>query len=108
MTHHLPSRRELLKRGFKNGYRRGRGRQPWASGQDVGLCAKLSVKLQSPGFACFLFGGNDSNNLVIPISGQAASQYTTLRANLAVQNPLALGSTNYGPAPQHDGADEPL
>ena len=34
--------------------------------------------------------------MVIPMSGQAASQYTALRANLAVKNPLALGSTGYG------------
>ena len=34
--------------------------------------------------------------MVIPVSGQAASQYTTLRANLAIKNPLALGSTGYG------------
>jgi len=30
------------------------------------------------------------------VSGQAAAQYTTLRANLAVKNPLALGSTGFG------------
>jgi uncharacterized protein (DUF1501 family) len=68
----------------------------------LGHLGRISAHAQSPGsnykaLVCvFLFGGNDSNNLVIPMSGQAASQYKTLRANLAIPNPLALGSTNYG------------
>ncbi|HEX4770677.1 MAG TPA: DUF1501 domain-containing protein [Bryobacteraceae bacterium] len=44
----------------------------------------------------FLFGGNDANDMVIPMSGAAATQYTTVRGGLAIKNPVALGSTGFG------------
>ena len=44
----------------------------------------------------FLFGGNDSNNMVVPMSGQASTQYANVRGSLALNNPLVLGSTGYG------------
>jgi len=95
MTHNMFSRRALLKTGFKVASTVG-------AAAGFGHLGKISAFAQSAesdykALVCvFLFGGNDSNNLVIPMSGQAASQYTTLRANLAIKNPLALGSTGYG------------
>jgi uncharacterized protein (DUF1501 family) len=95
MTHNLLSRRALLKSGFKLASTVG-------AAAGLGHLGKMSAFAQSgatdyKALVCvFLFGGNDSNNMVIPMSGQAASQYTALRANLAVRNPLALGSTGYG------------
>jgi uncharacterized protein (DUF1501 family) len=95
MTHNLFSRRNLLKKGFKLATTVG-------AAAGLGHLGKMSALAQSAAvdykaLVCvFLFGGNDSNNMVIPVSGQAASQYTTLRANLAITNPLALGGTGYG------------
>jgi uncharacterized protein (DUF1501 family) len=89
------SRRALLRTGFKVASTVG-------AAAGLGHLGKISAFAQNAesdykALVCvFLFGGNDSNNLVIPMSGQAASQYTTLRANLAIKNPLALGSTGYG------------
>jgi uncharacterized protein (DUF1501 family) len=95
MTHNMLSRRYLLKKGFRLATTVG-------AAASLGHLGKISAFAQSSAsnykaLVCvFLFGGNDSNNMVIPISGQSASQYKTLRANLAVANPLALGSTGYG------------
>jgi uncharacterized protein (DUF1501 family) len=89
------SRRQLIQGGFKMATALG-------AAATFGHLGKMSAFAQSAGsdykaLVCvFLFGGNDSNNMVIPVSGQAAAQYTTLRANLAVKNPLALGSTGFG------------
>lgn len=95
MTHTMLSRRNLLKKGLRLTTTLG-------TVAGLGHLGKISAFAQSAGsdykaLVCvFLFGGNDSNNLVIPMSGQAASQYSALRANLAIKNPLALGSTGYG------------
>jgi uncharacterized protein (DUF1501 family) len=95
MTNKMFSRRQLIKGGFKMATTLG-------AAATFGHLGKMSAFAQSAGseykaLVCvFLFGGNDSNNMVIPVSGQAAAHYTTLRANLAVKNPLALGSTGYG------------
>ena len=48
----------------------------------------------------FLFGGNDSNNMVVPIDGQARADYElsrTVASNIQVNaaNLLSLGSANY-------------
>ena len=48
----------------------------------------------------FLFGGNDSNNMVVPIDGQARTDYEasrTVASNLQLNgaNLLGLGSANY-------------
>jgi uncharacterized protein (DUF1501 family) len=89
------SRRQLIRGGFKMATTLG-------AAATFGHLGKMSAFAQSAGsdykaLVCvFLFGGNDSNNMVIPVSGQAAAQYTTLRANLAVKNPLALGNTGFG------------
>jgi uncharacterized protein (DUF1501 family) len=89
------SRRQLIRGGFKMATTLG-------AAATFGHLGKMSAFAQSAGsdykaLVCvFLFGGNDSNNMVIPVSGQAAAGYTTLRANLAVKNPLALGSTGFG------------
>ena len=95
MTHTMLSRRYLLKKGLKLATTVG-------AAAGLGHLGRMSAFAQNAGsnykaLVCvFLFGGNDSNNLVIPMSGQAASQYNTLRANLAITNPLALSGTNYG------------
>jgi uncharacterized protein (DUF1501 family) len=95
MRHKAFSRRFLLNKGFKLATTVG-------AAASLGHLGKISAFAQSApsdykALVCvFLFGGNDSNNMVIPMSGQAASQYTTLRANLAIKNPLALGTTGYG------------
>ncbi len=95
MTNKMFSRRQLIKGGFKMATTLG-------AAATFGHLGKMSAFAQSAGseykaLVCvFLFGGNDSNNMVIPVSGQAAAHYTTLRANLAVKNPLALGSTGFG------------
>jgi len=95
MTSKMFSRRQLIRGGFKMATTLG-------AAATFGHLGKMSAFAQSAGsdykaLVCvFLFGGNDSNNMVIPVSGQAAAQYTTLRANLAVKNPLALGSTGFG------------
>jgi len=95
MTSKMFSRRQLIQGGFKMATALG-------AAATFGHLGKMSAFAQSAGsdykaLVCvFLFGGNDSNNMVIPVSGQAAAQYTTLRANLAVKNPLALGSTGFG------------
>ena len=86
------SRRKLLEKGFKlaTGFSAAAG---------LGHLGKIAASAQTvasdyKALVCvFLLGGNDSNNLVIPMSGQGASQYSQLRANLAVSNPLALGGT---------------
>ena len=44
----------------------------------------------------FLYGGNDSNNLIIPISGQQRIDYERLRGNLAINNPLDLNESIEG------------
>ena len=95
MTSKMFSRRQLIRGGFKMATTLG-------AAATFGHLGKMSAFAQSAGsdykaLVCvFLFGGNDSNNMVIPVSGQAAAGYTTLRANLAVKNPLALGSTGFG------------
>ena len=95
MTSKMFSRRQLIQGGFKMATALG-------AAATFGHLGKMSAFAQSAGsdykaLVCvFLFGGNDSNNMVIPVSGQAAAGYATLRANLAVKNPLALGSTGFG------------
>lgn len=95
MTPHLPSRRDLLKSGFRLATTIG-----GAAG--LGHLARISARAQSgstdyKALVCvFLFGGNDSNNMVIPMTGSAASNYSAIRGNLAITNPLALGGTGYG------------
>ncbi len=102
MTTPKLSRRFLLKTGFKLATTVG-------TAASLGHLGKISAFAQgSPAdykaLVCvFLFGGNDSNNMVIPMSGQAASQYTALRANLAIKNPVALGSTGFGLHPSMTG-----
>ncbi|HJT98305.1 MAG TPA: DUF1501 domain-containing protein [Rhodanobacteraceae bacterium] len=50
----------------------------------------------------FLYGGNDSFNTVVPVSGQDQANYLAARGDLAVTNPLPLtpaaggGPANYG------------
>jgi len=95
MKRNVFSRRFLLEKGFKLATTVG-------AAASLGHLGKISAFAETApagykALVCvFLFGGNDSNNMVVPMSGAAASQYNTLRANLAIKNPLALGSTGYG------------
>ena len=95
MTTNSLSRRQLIRNGFKLATTLG-------AAAGFGHLGKMSAFAQTTGsdykaLVCvFLFGGNDSNNMVIPMSGQPAAQYTALRANLAIKNPLELGSSAFG------------
>src|SRR4051794_11497769 len=95
MINTLLSRRHLLKNGLRMATTIG-------GAAAFGHLGKISAWAQTAStdykaLVCvFLFGGNDANNMVIPLSGAAATQYTNVRAGLAVKNPLSLGSTGYG------------
>ncbi len=94
-TNNVFSRRFLLEKGFKLATTVGAAATLGHLGKISAFAATTPANYKA--LVCvFLFGGNDSNNMVIPISGSAASQYNTLRANLAIKNPLALGTTGYG------------
>jgi len=96
-----PSRRELLRTGFRLATAAG-------SAAAFGQLGKLSARPTSPSappsyraLVCvFLSGGNDANNMVIPMADHLtngnAAIYKKVRCNLAVTNPLALGQTGYG------------
>jgi uncharacterized protein (DUF1501 family) len=95
MINNFLSRRRLLKNGLRMATTIG-------GAAAFGHLGKISAWAQSAptdykALVCvFLFGGNDGNNMVIPMSGSAATQYTNVRGGLAVKSPLALGSTGYG------------
>jgi uncharacterized protein (DUF1501 family) len=95
MLNHLLSRRRLLKSGLRMASAVG-------GAAAFGHLGKISAWAQSApadykALVCvFLFGGNDANNMVIPMSGANATQYLNIRGNLAIKNPIALGSTGFG------------
>jgi uncharacterized protein (DUF1501 family) len=78
-----------------------------------GHLGKMSALAQStpPSYQAlvcvFLFGGNDGNNMVIPITDSLtngnATIYNTVRGNLAITGALALGQTGYGLHPSMIG-----
>jgi len=98
-----PSRRELLRTGFRLATTAG-------GAAAFGHLCKLSALAQStppnapPSYRAlvcvFLSGGNDANNMVIPIADSLtngnAAIYRNVRGTLAVTNPIALGQTGYG------------
>lgn len=51
----------------------------------------------------FLFGGNDANNMVIPILGQAAQTYKSVRGSFGISNPVGLTGTSFGLHPNLSG-----
>jgi uncharacterized protein (DUF1501 family) len=95
----LPSRRELLRSGFRLATGVG-------TAAAFGHLGKMSALAQAtpPSYQAlvcvFMFGGNDANNMVIPmvdsLTNGNATIYNKVRANLAIANPLALGQTGYG------------
>jgi uncharacterized protein (DUF1501 family) len=94
-TRTILSRRELLRRGLRVATTLG-------AAVGFGHLGRMSAFAQSSGsnykaLVCvFLFGGNDGNNMVIPVTGANATNYTKGRGSLALSNPLALGDSGYG------------
>ena len=94
-TRTILSRRELLRRGLRVATTLG-------AAAGFGHLGRMSAFAQSSGsnykaLVCvFLFGGNDGNNMVIPVTGANATNYTKGRGSLALSNPLALGDSGYG------------
>ena len=101
-NHTLPTRRELLRRGLRMASTIG------AAGA-FGHLGRMSALAQTPptdykALVCvFMFGGNDANNMVIPVSGSNATNYKNVRGNLAINNPINLGATGYGLHPNLAG-----
>lgn len=99
MLNNFLSRRRLLQNGLRMATTIG-------GAAAFGHLGKISALAQSApsdykALVCvFLFGGNDANNMLIPMSGPNATQYTNIRGSLAIKNPLALGSTGFGFHPQ--------
>lgn len=97
----LPTRRDLLRTGVKLASAIG-------TAGAFGHLGRMSAFAQTPtdykALVCvFLFGGNDSNNMVIPVSGPNATNYLNARGALAIRNSVALGSTGYGLHPSLGG-----
>ncbi len=97
----LPTRRDLLRTGIKLASAIG-------TAGAFGHLGKMSALAQAPtdykALVCvFMFGGNDSNNMVIPVSGPNATNYRTTRGNLAIANPVALGRSGSGLHPSLAG-----
>ena len=96
----LPSRRELLRSGFRVATTVGTAA---AFGQ-LGRVAALAQTTTTPSYQAlvciFLFGGNDANNMVIPMvdsqTNGNATIYKNTRGSLGVSGALALGGTGYG------------
>jgi uncharacterized protein (DUF1501 family) len=90
------TRRELFQGGFRFASSLGAA----AALGHLGRVSALASSTTAPDYKAlvcvFLFGGNDSNNMVIPMTGPNAQAYTSVRGNLAVSNPLALTGTGYG------------
>jgi uncharacterized protein (DUF1501 family) len=51
----------------------------------------------------FLFGGNDANNLIVPVQGTALTNYNMARGTLAVSQPVPLGSSGLAIHPNMPG-----
>jgi uncharacterized protein (DUF1501 family) len=98
-----PSRRELLRTGFGLATTAGSAAAFGHLGKRPAL-AQSTPPTAPPSYRAlvcvFLSGGNDANNMVIPIADSLtngnAAIYRNVRGNLAVTNSLALGQTGYG------------
>ena len=56
-----------------------------------GLLAAPSSQQAYKALVCvFLYGGNDAYNMLVPIDGQARTDYQAVRQSLAVENPIPL------------------
>jgi uncharacterized protein (DUF1501 family) len=98
-TRIAPSRRELLRTGVRLATTVGGVAAFGHLGKMPGMAQTTHSSYQA--LVCvFLSGGNDANNMVIPISdsltGGNATIYKNVRGNLAAGSPLALGETGYG------------
>src|SRR5271163_2316265 len=92
-TRLYPSRRELMRTGFRLATTVGGAAAFGRLGEMSALAQSASPRYQA--LVCvFLFGGNDANNTVIPMSDSLtkgnATIYKNVRGNLAIDNPLAL------------------
>ena len=77
-----------------------------ASGLGLGTLAHLSAVAQSgpdyKALVClFMFGGNDGNNLLVPLDGASHAQYERIRPNLALARDalLPIAPSNTGGRP---------
>ena len=86
-----------------------------ASGMGLGTLAHMGAMAQSTtdykALVClFMFGGNDGNNMVVPLDTTAYNQYRALRTNLAINqaqllpvSPINTGGATYGLHPAMAG-----
>ena len=86
-----------------------------ASGMGLGTLAHMGAAAQSAtdykALVClFMFGGNDANNMVIPLDATPYNQYRALRTNLALNQaallpiaPTNTGGATYGLHPAMSG-----
>jgi uncharacterized protein (DUF1501 family) len=93
-----PSRRDVMRAGF-----RSLGTLSLAAGlnQILRMPANAQTVAGYRGLVCiFLFGGNDSNNLIIPLGVNEYGQYASLRGALALPQtgvlPISGGGATYG------------
>jgi uncharacterized protein (DUF1501 family) len=97
------SRRNLLKTGLRMTTTIGAAASLGHLGRISARAAGSSSNYKA--LVCvFLFGGNDSNNMVIPVSGKAASNYSAIRGGLALKSALTLGGTGLGLHPKMTAA----
>ncbi|MDO3385854.1 DUF1501 domain-containing protein [Gilvimarinus sp. SDUM040013] len=99
MTHISKSRRRFLRQGVA---------ACLGSASFAALSARMQVAMAQTAAAddykalvcIFLFGGNDSHNMVVPTDTSAYNTYASVRQNLAVPRadllPMSTGSTAYG------------
>ena len=93
---HIRSRRDFLKLGAQTISTIGAAA---AFGQAGRLAAQTSAADDYKALVCiFLFGGNDSNNMLIPADTPTYNTYKSIRGGLAIPQAslVPLGATNYG------------
>jgi uncharacterized protein (DUF1501 family) len=96
------SRRGLLKRGLSIVPALGASAALGHLGKISALAATADSGYKA--LVCvFLFGGNDANNLIVPLQGTALTNYNKTRGTLAVSQPIALGQSGLGIHPNMPG-----
>jgi len=86
-----PSRRELLKRALQGGLGLAAMSTLQLSAMSQALAAQSSAVTGYKALVCvFLFGGNDSANMLIPLAGDSRNAYMQARQSLAVADALPI------------------